>query len=113
MNQNDTLSIEATVATLGTEIQSLLLMLDDQELARADTNLITSAFSGSQFSPDVYQLYLVAQDTASLSDTTSFYLGINSSPPISDLPKGITAGINYLSENHVTLALFAPGKEHV
>jgi 1,4-alpha-glucan branching enzyme len=109
----DTVHVMATAVTIGTQIFSLELFIDNTSVSQVFADTLTYDFIAENWGVGFRQLMVVAVDTAFVTDTTLFLMLVN--PPIvnSSVPAGIVDGINYLSNTSVTLSLFAPYKSFV
>lgn len=110
---NDTLHIRITAASIGTEIDSLYLLVNNQLLSRISDTVLTYDLILNTLNRGMQQLQAVGTDTAGISDTSTFYLMINPSCVESPPPIELIDGINYIDDNTVMLSLFAPYKEFV
>lgn len=111
--QNDTVGITINSAAIGTSVQSLTLFVNGSQVAQTSNPTLNYSFIAANHSSGVNYVDAIAVDTSSNSDTASF--AIMSNPPVvnQSFPAGLDLGINYIDNNSVTLALFAPYKEFV
>jgi len=110
---NDTVSIDVSAAVIGTKITSFKLLINNNIVSEADSNHLVYNFISSKFNDGENDIAAIATDTSGNADTVAGLVFVN--PPVEEaaLPEGIQPGINYVSDNSVILALFAPKKEFV
>ncbi len=113
VGDDDTVHVSATAATIGTEITSLKLYLDNTFITQVFDDTINYDFYSNSWNSGFHEVAVVGEDTAGIKDTTAFYIMKN--PPVTQapVPPGIRDGINYLNSTSVTLCLFAPYKKFV
>ncbi len=110
---NDTLSIIAKAAVLGTQNASISLFVNGSLLDQTATDSINYKFIASQFSSKINNVVIVGKDISGKSDSLKFALVINPQVREASLPPEERLGINYDSQTSVTLALYAPHKSFV
>jgi len=110
---SDTVGIEAVSVAIGTETDSLNLLIDNSLVESASGDTLSYSFIAEEYGVGTYFCEIVTIDTSGISDSTTFSIAVN--PPINDMPRpeGIRDGINYISDTQVTLSLFAPHKKFV
>lgn len=101
---------EVVVELASSDSATLTLSLDGQPLASAFGQQLVYAFSSVQ--PGDVTLVATA-DNGSAQRTDSVRLTIRGEVQVQALPAGIQPGINYLDDESVVLALFAPEKAFV
>jgi 1,4-alpha-glucan branching enzyme len=113
VGNNDTTDINISAAVIGTKISSLKLFINNVQAAEADSARLVYSFIPGNYNPGANNITAIAADTAGQADTASGILFVN--PPVENaaLPSGVEPGINYIDDNSVILALFAPKKEFV
>ncbi|MCF8266344.1 MAG: T9SS type A sorting domain-containing protein, partial [Melioribacteraceae bacterium] len=113
MSRASSLQFEASAAAVGTEVDSMFFWIGNSLIKSASGDKLTHYLVGSSSPVGLNLSHVIAKDTAGIADTMSFYMLITPTPVSASLPQGIEAGINYTSDNSVTLALEAPGKQRV
>lgn len=110
---NDTISVIATAATIGTQISNMKILVNQITVAQVANDTINYEFYSSNYNPGFQEIVVVSLDTAGIADTASFLIMIN--PPVTEEPRptGIQDGINYINSTTVTFSLFAPYKKFV
>ncbi len=111
--QGDTLNIIGKTAALGTQIQTISLIFDENILSQVSDSVLDYQLPVSYLDVGQNLLQLVAIDTAGSSDTSSIYIMVNPSMTYSPLPVAVQPGINILNDQSVVLTLFAPYKDFV
>ncbi len=107
------LPVEATAAALGTELDSVKLLLDEQVIASTTEDTLNYDLQTAEFEPGMRELSVVGIGADGLSDTLQAALMILPPPDDQPRPAGIVDGINYEDAQTVTLSLFAPYKQHI
>jgi 1,4-alpha-glucan branching enzyme len=89
---------------------SLTLLLDNTKVASTITDTLKYTISESQIGR--HSLKFVAYgNNETFTDSTHFFIRKNLT--IEDLPSGIVPGINYIDDNTIILALYAPDKKFI
>ncbi len=103
---NDTIVILATAATIGTQISSMKILVNQIMVSQVTTDTISYNFYSGNYNPGFQEIAVVSEDTAGIADTVSFLIMIN--PPVSEEPRpiGVHDGINYISNTTVTFFAF-------
>ncbi|MFH2032362.1 MAG: alpha-amylase family glycosyl hydrolase [Bacteroidota bacterium] len=104
---NDTISIKA----IATDADTLSLFLDNIVLSRSTTDSLEYDLVVQTTGKHWIKVVGVNNNGTKASDSLSYIVNIEAS--VLPLPDGITTGINYISNNSVTLALYAPNKKFV
>ena len=112
-SSEDTVHIIGKAAAIGTTIRSLELFLDTDLIAESSDSVLSYDFIAADFGVGYQNFRLIAEDERSTRDTADFVIMVN--PPVEEapLPPSIRAGINFDSDQSVTLALLAPHKDFV
>jgi 1,4-alpha-glucan branching enzyme len=113
VGEEDTVHVFATAATVGTEISSLELFLNNIPVSQVFDDTIAYDFISANYNSGYQELKIVGEDTAGVTDTTQFFIMKNPQVVNASVPAGIVDGINYLSNTSVVLSLFAPYKSFV
>ncbi len=115
LHTDDYLSIEVTVAEIGTNVEEIHLYVNDDEVSSVEfTDVLEYDFSAENFDPGLYEIEATAIDENGASFSNHFYTIIVPDQTSEAPPAGTKPGINYGEDNSsVTLALFAPGKDFV
>jgi glycosidase len=109
----ETVPITVTAVELGTEVSSLSIFVDGNQVAQTNTNNLTYNFAHANYSVGEHNVKVVGIDTTGSVDSTSFMMFSNPGLTNAPLPVGLQPGINYTSATNVTLALFAPYKDFI
>lgn len=98
-----------TVKVSSSFANNTMLYIDGSQVAATTADSLIH-----EITPDAYGRYLVkaqaVNDTGMVAD--SFYYYVRGQVEISELPEGITEGINYLNSTSAVLCLYAPMKEY-
>ncbi|MBI4428816.1 MAG: T9SS type A sorting domain-containing protein [Ignavibacteriales bacterium] len=107
----DTVLVAISAAEIGTKVSIFMLAINNTQVAQTDSNHIDYDFVAVNYG--VHEFRAIGIDTSGLADTSRFVIVVN--PMIEDalVPLGTDNGINYIDNNTVTLALFAPNKKFV
>jgi len=111
--QDDTLAITVESEVIGTQIASLTLFVDGAQVVQASADSLHFQFIAADYGQGIRNLKAVAQDTAGVSDSTSFVVMVNAAVQNVPRPPGVRDGINIIDNSTVTLSLFAPHKQFV
>ncbi len=111
--EGDTVDISATAATIGTEIDQFKLFKNSSLIAQIQDDTLNYQFIVMAGESGYQKFTVVAEDTASITDTTMFYVMVNPEVQEAAVPQGVRDGINYKNSTTVTLSLFAPHKEFI
>jgi glycosidase len=109
----ETVPITVTAVELGTEVSTLSIFVDGNQVAQTNTNNLTYNFVHANYSVGAHNVKVVGTDTTGSVDSTSFMMFSNPGLTNAPLPVGLQPGINYTSATNVTLALFAPYKDFI
>lgn len=110
---DDTLQIAATSAAVGTQLSTMILVIEDEQVSQTEEDTLRFEFIATNYGPGVKSIKVVASDTAGVADSTDFVVMVNPAVVNADVPAGIRDGINYVDNSTVTLSLFAPHKEFI
>ena len=113
LNKSDSVKIEISWTMVETQITSLELYTNGLLLAETINDTLYYTFKSSENDTSFIEFNAIVTDTAGLVDSSKFEILIKTSVTESILPGELQAGINYIDDNTVTLALFAPYKEFV
>jgi len=113
MNNGDSVFVAGTFLSSNEPIDSLYLYFNDILVEETDQDTINKLFDTNLYSRGMHEIRLIVKGTFGTQDTAFNYIIIN--PELNNLsrPLGTIDGINYNSDNSVTLSLFAPYKEFV
>ena len=112
----DTVHILVTGAAIGTEIDSIELLMDENiQLETTNNDSLNAQILLQDISLGMHVITAVAHDTSGLRDSVEFSVMIHNEPAKIQRPTGIWDGITYsdVQDQSVTLSLFAPYKEFV
>ncbi|MBN2425913.1 MAG: hypothetical protein JXB44_12875, partial [Calditrichaceae bacterium] len=110
---DDTVEIQITWSQTETQIDSLFLIQDTIQVAQTTDDTLNYTFYTNSLEPGFTGFKAIVSDTSGLSDTSSFEIMVNPVIEETARPSGVKPGINYIDNQTVTLALFAPYKEYV
>ena len=110
---SDTVAIQITWSQTDTQIDSLFLLQDNTQIAITTNDTLDYAFYTNGLEPGFTSFKAIVSDTSGISDTSSFEIMINPQINETPLPYDVVSGINYIDNQSVTLALFAPYKDFV
>jgi len=113
MANGDSLNIIGTAGTNNTEVDSLKLFINQEQVYADTSDTLYYTFYAEEFYSGSIELILVATDISESADTANAFILINPTIQDSPLPEGLTDGINYLDEQTVVLSLMAPFKEFI
>ena len=113
VRQLNSVDIKVSAVTIGTEISSLTLYVDQNQVAQTSFDSLEYTFNHDNYSPGPHDVLGIGVDTAGVTDSSSFVMFVN--PDMVDIapPEGIKPGITINSPTSVTLMLFAPYKQFV
>ncbi len=113
VGQNDTVNMSISGVILGTELSSITLFVNGNQVAQTTQDTLNYSFLSADHQIGGNLIQAVSVDTGGVQDTLAF--AIMKNPPVvqSPLPAGNEHGINYNSNSQVTLALYAPYKSFV
>ena len=113
VRQLNSVDIKVSAVTIGTEISSLTLYVDQNQVAQTSFDSLEYTFNHDNYSPGPHDVLGIGVDTAGVTDSSSFVMFVN--PDMVDMapPEGIKPGITINSPTSVTLMLFAPYKQFV
>ena len=109
----DSVKILVSWTMVETEITSLMLYKNDSQLILTDKDTLQYTYKPMIDESGFVSFKAVVTDTSGLTDSTEFEVLIK--PPVAEesLPENVQAGINYIDDHTVTLALYAPYKDFV
>ncbi|NWF89604.1 MAG: hypothetical protein HXY50_09100 [Ignavibacteriaceae bacterium] len=110
---DDTVLIDINAAEIGTSLSSLLIYVNNVQVAQSDSNRIIYNFISSEYSSGINKIAAVAKDASALTDSIEFIIFINPEVQNEPLPIGMKYGINYENPTKITVALLAPYKEFI
>jgi glycosidase len=108
---DDTVRVKARAG--GTDVSSIELYLDGSLVAQTTADSLTFDYYTAGQTPGFHGFQVICNAINLTADTLDFEVKINNLPTDAPLPAGVRPGINYINDNTVTLALFAPEKEFV
>jgi len=113
VRQFTSVDITVSAVTIETEISSLTLFVDENQVAQTTVDSLSYTFNHSDYTAGPHYVKAIGIDTAGVADSSSFVMFVN--PVIEDEqpPEGIKPGITINSPTSVTLMLFAPYKKFV
>jgi len=112
LDPGESLTIHATAAAIGTGVDSLILTLDGDVVARTAEDTLMYVFEAED--AGFRDFVLTAEGTGGETDTEVFTVFVDPLEIDEDLPDGVIDGINYHPDYFtVTLSLFAPYKKNV
>ena len=113
VRQFNSVDIKVSAVAIGTEISSLTLFVDANQVAQSSVDSLNYNFNYADYTVGPHTVKAIGIDTAGVADSTSFVMFVN--PVVEDMqpPEGIKPGITINSPTSVTLALFAPYKNFV
>lgn len=111
-NSGDSILISGGAVIQGPALDSLFLFVNGTQAVETDNDTILFRYYANSYSKGMNAVYLVAKNINGDADTAQ--LAIMNNLPVLEtvLPAGIKPGINYIDENSVILALFAPYKNY-
>jgi len=112
-NGSDTIEVVATAAPIGTEVQEMTVLVNQNLVHQVTNDTIMYDFISANFGNGFQEIAVVSEDTSGITDTSSFMVIINPAVPNAPVPPGVVDGINYQGGSTVILSLFAPYKEFV
>ncbi|GAB4186945.1 MAG: hypothetical protein Kow00108_23990 [Calditrichia bacterium] len=107
------LDVQATAATIGTQIQTISIYLNDGLISQQTVDTLNEILDISQFQVGANTVDIIVADTGDIRDTLTFIAFRNPEQTYASVPEGVEPGINYMSPSSVTLYLFAPYKDFV
>ncbi len=111
---DDTVAIEGSAVISGVTIDSLALFVENRKiLLETVRDTLSYTFNAADYGRGMFPIQLVVYASSGETDTARFYYMIDPQAAEKNPPAGVRAGINYWDDGRVTLALFAPYKEHV
>jgi len=112
-DNDDTVHVRASAATVGTQISSLRILLNDVLVNQVQDSVISYDVITSQYNTGYQEVSVISEDTLAISDTAVFYIMINPPVAVETRPAGIVDGINYINSTTAIVSLFAPYKNFV
>ncbi|MEJ2052521.1 MAG: alpha-amylase family glycosyl hydrolase, partial [Calditrichaceae bacterium] len=109
----DSIHIDFTWTMVETEITALELFRNDEIIAETGSDTLTYIFTPGITDTGYTHFKALITDTSGLKDSSEFEILVNSPNVEADLPQNTEAGINYIDDHSVTLALYAPFKKNV
>ncbi len=106
-----TLNQEIEILAISKQAKTISLFLNDTEVSKVENDSI--AYTMTVTEKDRTWIIAVAEDAQGNKKADSVYVISKSSTETAELPANIEYGINYIDDNTVTLALYAPYKEDV
>ncbi|MEW6701373.1 MAG: alpha-amylase family glycosyl hydrolase [Bacteroidota bacterium] len=114
VSQGGKVDISVTAAEVGTKTKSIKLYVNGTEKVQSATKNLDYTFNANEYSGGKNEVKVVATDTASAKDSSTFVIMKNPTVKNLPLPAGNQIGINYGSDpTKVTLALYAPQKNFI
>jgi glycosidase len=109
----ETVQIDVRAIVLQTQIQSIRLFVNGNQVAQSDSARLLFNFVHSNYPIGANNIRVIATPTSGVSDTSNFVMFCNPQIVNASLPANIKPGINYTSPVTATLALFAPYKDFI
>jgi len=109
----DTMPVQTSAAAIGTSIDSLFLLVNDEMVAQTADTLLNYVFTATEEYAGNTWISAVALGSGGLRDTQAIFVIVKTAPQNAALAPGKQDGINYDSDTSVTLSLFAPHKQFV
>ena len=111
----DTLDVMITGAAIGTEIDSLELLMGENIQLQTNDDTLSAQILLQGMPLGMHVITAITHDTLGVTDSVEFSVMIHNEPANIQRPSGTQDGINYSDSNinSVTLSLFAPYKEYV
>ena len=111
----DTVHVMITGAAIGTEIDSLELLMDENIQLQTNDDTLSAHILLQDIPLGMHLITAVTHDTSGLRDSIEFSVMLHNEPTNIQRPSGTQDGINYSDANlnSVTLSLFAPYKEFI
>ncbi len=110
VSQGDSLDISAETVELGTKTSSIKLYVNDQLKSETTTQNLDYIFIADDYAGGVNNIAIIAEDTASLTDTVEFVIMRNPTVKNLPLPDGVIVG---KAEDTGIFTLYAPKKNFV
>jgi 1,4-alpha-glucan branching enzyme len=113
VKQGSSVNIDVKVISIGTQLASLSLFVDGNQVGQTTSDSILFLFNYADYTPGPHNVSAIAIDTSGVADTSLIVMFVN--PPMVNQapPAGLEQGITYNSAVSVTLILFGPYKEFV
>jgi 1,4-alpha-glucan branching enzyme len=113
ISKNDTLKVTTTVVVIETELSSLTLFIDGEQVMQTADDSLFYDFPVVDADYGMHSLCVVAEDSGMVTDSACIAVMIN--PPVEEAPRpeAIRDGINYINESTAVLSLFAPYKKYI
>ncbi len=108
-----TVQIDIRAVVIQTQIQSIRLFVNGNQVAQSDSTRLLFNFNHSNYPIGANTVKVVANGVSGSADSTTFIMFCNPQIVNQNLPANIKHGINYTSPVTATLALFAPYKDFV
>ncbi|UCF65165.1 MAG: T9SS type A sorting domain-containing protein [bacterium] len=112
-NGSDTIVVQATAAPIGTEVQQMQVLVNQNLVHEVLDDTIRYDFISANFGTGFQEIAVVSEDTSGITDTSAFMVMINPPAPNAPVPPGVVDGINYQDASTVIVSLFAPYKDFV
>jgi len=112
LNPTDTLHIQCSAAAIGTAIDSLFLLINNNTVVQTADTVLHYTFDAAGYGGNTW-ITTVALGSGGLRDTQSIFVIVKTPPQEAQLAPWKQDGINYDSYTSVTLSLFAPHKQFV
>ncbi len=109
----ETVQIDIRTVVIQTQIQSIRLFINGNQVAQSDSTRLLFNFSHSNYPLGANNVKVVATGNQGSADSSTFTMFCNPQIVNQPLPANIKHGINYTSPVSATLALFAPYKEFI
>ena len=113
VTQGSSVEIIVTAVVIETEVFSLSLFVDNNEVAQTNSDSLNYLFNYNDYTEGPHDIVAIGVDTSGNVDSTLFMMFVN--PPMVNQapPQGVEPGITINSPTSVTLELFAPFKDFV
>jgi len=113
VTQGSSVEIIVTAVVIETEVFSLSLFVDNNEVAQTNSDSLNYLFNYNDYTEGPHDLVAIGVDTSGNVDSTLFMMFVN--PPMVNQapPQGVEPGITINSPTSVTFELFAPFKDFV
>ncbi len=102
---------EQRITVVTSHAETIKFYYDGELVKESSTD--TSSLIITESEPGRHQIKITAESEGLASVSDSSYIFFRDMIQVSELPRDIETGINYIDDNTVTFALYAPGKKFV
>ncbi len=99
-----------SIVAVANNADNLKLYINNNLIKETNSDTIKTNYLAQTIGKN--ELRLVATNSSNTIEDTSYFY-VRSAPTIAELPANVKTGINYIDDNTVTLALYAPKKDFV